>query len=488
MIQPLFKEAFDESEIVIALVGILSTDFSAVSQALREQFERHGYHAVHEISIERDIIPPLLDTAGSDAAKSSQCMQGREQIWTRCGDPSALAYGVAAMINHLRPPRDLDEPPSRAAYIVSSVSRQEEVHRLRDIYQNGFFLIGIHADETPHLHGTASHGDASKRDEATVTDHESKLTEAFHLADFFVRDDGETDLEGSLSRVVDLIFGHPHLTPVFDEYAMFLAFAASLRSADLSRQVGAVIARDEQILATGGNDCPRAGGGLYWPRLEGGVGIDFEGGRDYMRGEDSNAAEKKRIIADIVEVGGRKGLDEVLLREALEASPIRDLTEFGRVVHAEMDALLSCARQGTPTRDATLYSTTYPCHNCAKHIVAAGIRRVVYVQPYAKSKALEFHDEAIVHGLPAEGQDDGEMVRFEPFVGVGPRRYFDLFSMSVGSGFSMRRKQDGKAVDWERDTSRLRLQLLPLSYLEVEKAALVSFELVKLAIDEQRGS
>ena len=60
--------------------------------------------------------------------------------------------------------------------------------------------------------------------------------------------------------MVDLWFGNPFITPTFDEHAMFLAFSAALRSADLSRQVGAVITKDSQILSAGANDCPKAGG------------------------------------------------------------------------------------------------------------------------------------------------------------------------------------------------------------------------------------
>ncbi|MFO2375906.1 cytidine deaminase, partial [Pseudomonas aeruginosa] len=75
-------------------------------------------------------------------------------------------------------------------------------------------------------------------------------------------------LKAQLWRVIDILFGQPYVTPTFDEYAMFMAFSASLRSADLSRQVGAVLTRDEGIISTGANDVPKAGGGLYWPELD----------------------------------------------------------------------------------------------------------------------------------------------------------------------------------------------------------------------------
>jgi len=70
-----------------------------------------------------------------------------------------------------------------------------------------------------------------------------------------------------LWRILDLLFANPHVTPTLDEYGMFLAYAASLRSGDLSRQVGAVVVSHEgNVLATGANDVPKNGGGLYCGR------------------------------------------------------------------------------------------------------------------------------------------------------------------------------------------------------------------------------
>lgn len=262
---------------------------------------------------------------------------------------------------------------------------------------------------------------------------------------------------------------------------MFLAFAAALRSADLSRQVGAVVARNEDILATGANDCPKAGGGLYWPtsELSAGDHWDKAGGRDYTRPEgDSNRAEQLRMIDEIVREATKpeNGLDETVLRRVLQKSAIRDLTEFGRVVHAEMEALLSCARNQQSPVDATMYVTTFPCHNCAKHIVAAGIARVVYVEPYAKSKALPFHEDSVELTAAVEKSlagDEPKKVRFQPFVGIGPRRFFDLFSMQLGSSYNLVRKdkQTGKPLEWEIKSAKLRIQMNTGSYLDSELQA-----------------
>lgn len=53
-----------------------------------------------------------------------------------------------------------------------------------------------------------------------------------------------------------------------------------------------------------------------------------------------------------------------------------------RTVHAEMNALLQCARHGRSTDGATIYVTHYPCLNCMKSILQAGIKRIVYLNDY----------------------------------------------------------------------------------------------------------
>jgi deoxycytidylate deaminase len=239
------------------------------------------------------------------------------------------------------------------------------------------------------------------------------------------------------------------------------------------------LANSERIIATGANDCPQFGGGQYWP---GKGGMEQAGGRDWIRGFDANQREQQRMIDQILIQAESKGIPSEKLREVLSCSPISDLTEFGRVVHAEMHALLICARSGISTHDATLYSTTFPCHNCAKHILAAGISRVVYVEPYPKSKAAELHDDSIALGF---GMNTGKLL-FEPFVGIGPRLYFDLFSMKLGSGYHIRRKSDdGDAVKWSPQEARLRLQMRPLSYLDAELDAMAVFD--KLCARKEEG-
>jgi deoxycytidylate deaminase len=204
--------------------------------------------------------------------------------------------------------------------------------------------------------------------------------------------------------------------------------------------------------------------------------VDEPHGRDFARGEDSNDRAKCELIADVaLRLSEISNVSMSALSQAIRRSRLDDITEYGRVVHAEMEALLSCARNGLSTRGTTMYCTTFPCHNCAKHIIAAGVERVVYVEPYPKSKALAFHDDASYLGFFDRTKKG---VAFEPFFGVGPRRFFDLFSMNQGAGYALRRKDrdGGNAVAWREEDGVLRTAMVPWSYYQREELAARSLE------------
>ncbi|PPS31311.1 hypothetical protein BVY11_03970 [Pseudomonas amygdali pv. morsprunorum] len=114
------------------------------------------------------------------------------------------------------------------------------------------------------------------------------------------------------------------------------------------------------------------------------------------------------------------------------------IIEFSRAIHAEMEAILGLARShGNSTDSCVLYTTTFPCHNCARHIIAAGIKRVVYIEPYEKSLALDLHEDAITTDAWTP-----DKTLFETFSGVPPSKYAAFF-MSRGD----KKDKAGQAVD-----------------------------------------
>jgi deoxycytidylate deaminase len=207
---------------------------------------------------------------------------------------------------------------------------------------------------------------------------------------------------------------------------MFIAKSAALRTLDLSRQVGAAIfTPDGEIISLGSNEVPKAGGGTYWPD-------EKYDDRDYKRMYDSNDRRKKEILSEIMQaLGIHRDVTSALEEKAIRDSQLMDVLEFGRIMHAEMTAICDAARLGRSIENSVLYTTAFPCHMCAKHIVGASISRVIFLEPYPKSLAAALHADSI----EIEGGDRGSYrtwpaVRFEHFYGITPRRYAEFFARS----------------------------------------------------------
>ena len=276
------------------------------------------------------------------------------------------------------------------------------------------------------------------------------VRDTFPLADVFI-DAGSSKLDDAINRFVDLIFGNTLHTPSKQEFGMFYAKASALRSSSLARQVGAAIMTDEgDVVATGTNEVPKAGGGVYDSDSD-------PDSRDWKKGYDSNDERKKQLVKDMLEklktlqlldkekIPYTEEISDKVCSSVLRDIQLMDLTEFGREVHAEMGALMDAARRTTNVKGCILYCTTFPCHICAKHIIAAGIKEVVYIEPYPKSLAKELFEDSIVLGEAKKANH----LNFRSFVGISPRRYIDLFTMTE-------RKREGKVIPFIRSGAQLR--------------------------------
>jgi deoxycytidylate deaminase len=103
-----------------------------------------------------------------------------------------------------------------------------------------------------------------------------------------------------------------------------------------------------------------------------------------------------------------------------------------------MEAILSASRSGKGSLvGAVLYTTTFPCHNCARHIVAAGISRVYFIEPYPKSLAHDLHPDSI-----ALDERESAKVVFAQYEGVAPKNVFKLFQHGRD------RKRDGRVINF----------------------------------------
>jgi deoxycytidylate deaminase len=368
-----------------------------------------------------------------------------------------------------------EEPLPRQAYIIRQLKRPEEVALLRSVYGRQFILVSAYAPQVWRQNRIEqrereSRGGLISDVEAHHFAHElvvqdaqeaqelygQNVRDAFPLGDVFIDATSRSKCEEATGRFIRLLFGSNEITPTHDEYGMYMAKSASLRSSDLSRQVGAAIFRASGEVATlGCNEVPKAGGGTYWA----GDTIDH---RDFVQGFDPNERMKREVLVDVldrlkkgkhlsVELSQIEDPHEIAKKllsdesgHSLSDSRIMDLIEFGRIIHAEMSAIADAARKGVSIDGATLYCTTFPCHICAKHIVASGIRTVVYLEPYPKSYATDLQGDSI--SVDAEGTT--AKVQFRAFLGVSPYRYRDLFEKG------RRKYSGGSAQRWHKGERR----------------------------------
>jgi dCMP deaminase len=136
--------------------------------------------------------------------------------------------------------------------------------------------------------------------------------------------------------------------PSWEEYFMEIARLVARRATCLRRQVGAVLVKDRNILATGYNGSPSG-------------------------------------LRHCTETGCLRNRHNI---------PSGQRHERCRGLHAEQNAIVQAAKHGTNISGATLFCTNAPCVICAKMIINAGIRQVVYLEGYPDDLALEMLQEA----------------------------------------------------------------------------------------------
>jgi deoxycytidylate deaminase len=500
-------------ELFIGLVAAVGTDHDQLCSIVEETLRSFGYRTfpVRLTTLLRSVprFKHLKTTPVDEYIRSHQ--KAGDEFREAIGQQSALASLGITLIRDLRKQQsgEKDRVAGPSAYLIRSLKTPEEVKLLREVYGNAFILIASSAPYNVRRRYLAAQIAQSRHEfqqdkylsvaeELIQADQEEEgntfgqnLKNAFHLADIFVDTADVKRLREAINRCLELVFGNTFHTPTRDEYGMFHALAASLRSSELGRQVGAAVSTtDGDIVAVGTNEVPRAGGGLYWSG-------DEPDHREFVKGEDSSDVHKRSFIEDLLNrlrddgwLHPDKSRIEISTLAEMATDPSRakhfssarvtDLIEFGRAAHAEMAAIADAARRGVPIAGTTMYVTTFPCHLCARIIVASGIARVVYIEPYTKSLALQLYPDSITADY---NEQNPNLIPFEPFVGVAPRKYIELFTM-------LRRKDKrGKAIPFEKSTAVPRMYGLPSSYLAREIRTIGELELIieqKQMMNEQQ--
>lgn len=163
---------------------------------------------------------------------------------------------------------------------------------------------------------------------------------------------------------------------------------------------------------------------------------------------------------------------------------------------------MMCSRNNISSRDAELYCTTFPCHACAKLIVASGVKKVIYIEPYPKSKTFDYFNDSVVQGdvYDVKIQKEAAMVEnkviFRPFYGVGPRKFVQLFSYQKPSKsnnislMKLRKDTNGKTIDWDekKKSANSLFSMNEITYKDKEKMCNDFYQSLLLESRKRKGA
>ncbi|MFG3593246.1 hypothetical protein [Bradyrhizobium sp. RDI18] len=315
--------SLDYPELVVAIAGPIGVDMDQITQSIKAAFDTLGYESsliklTTEIArykiTDEDSLAEIAKWSGPEDTyhvymrKMSEANALRKQY----GNPDILSR---IAIDAIRADRKtgtgaLDKVRAKHVYIIRQLKRPEEVTLLRKVYGKQFILASAYAPEQERkeqlcrrLRGELSTAttpaeigfyaeqlierDAAEDQEALG----QQLSETFHLADVFIDGLSKAKMDDKLERFTAALFGRNDIAPSKDEYGMYAAKSASLRSSDLSRQVGAALFTDDgELITQGCNEVPKAHGGTYWD-------LELPDHRDIKKGSRSKRSAQERDSA-----------------------------------------------------------------------------------------------------------------------------------------------------------------------------------------------
>lgn len=307
----------------------------------------------------KDTMAAVLGAKGfahislSDMIREELRRRGREisvPAMTEVGNDLRRDFGPGVLAR-----RALDKIDYSRNWTVTSIRHPAEVDMLRE--RPDFVMVFVDADQQVRFERSLNR--ARPGDPKTFADFQKEEARQMNAAGgdpatqqlALTREMADARLDNSGSaddfKAAIVAFAQKALfekflpRPEWDEYFMMMAEVASTRGNCIKRRVGAVIVQNRQVVSTGYNGMPT------------GIKNCCDGG-----------CPRGAALAD----------SGTALSECLG-------------VHAEENSIIQAAAHGVPVRGATLYCTLCPCSYCAKSIINAGIKEVVYAEGYCDADA-----------------------------------------------------------------------------------------------------
>lgn len=363
---------------IIGFTGSLGSGCTTSAKYLRD---KQGYE---HISISNDVLKPL-----ADKYKHLFSTREQKQDFGNYARTEKRKEYLKALVEAVQ---------NKGEKITIECFRNPiEIDALRDYYPH-FYLIALYAPK--ELRKSRQKEDKfDLLDTRDSGEHEDKLGQqvrrCVNNADI-VLDNSHSwevvdDADDYFSKLMEFvkILEYPFRAPSEKEVIMHLAYSVSLLSSCIQRQVGAVITNENyRVLSTGNNNVPHASESCFdlhsecyriKRKEEHLPSISFCPfcGKE-LKAQLELLVKENRYMSDLRCDKCGKDIFELI-------SPSKEL-EYCRSLHAEENAILSnpytASSYNSKNNNMILFTTTFPCMLCAKKIASAGIKHLIFVEPY----------------------------------------------------------------------------------------------------------
>lgn len=369
---------------VLGFTGAVGAGCSTATEILK--YER-GYRTVRLSSPIRDewSVRHPDDTAT------------REQLQA-LGDEMRATHGRAALVE--RALESLGDSDSGANIAIDGVRNLGEVEELQERFGHRFLLVAVLAQKTARWnrignseyrgHGlTQADFDADDlRDQGEEGPEGQQVGLCVDSSDAIIDNSSAVTLEAYTQKVLDtadLLTRREVRAPSPHEIRMHTAFSQSHSSRCLKRHVGAVvIASDQEVAGVGYNENPLTMHPCVdEPTYEGRCFRDIVRNRQFVALVAS--ATRCPSCAEPLEPVTGPPWHCAACRRAGKATDLERYffperaMNWCTAIHAEDRALRNA---GEKAKGGLIYTTTFPCFGCAERIISAGVKTVVFTEPY----------------------------------------------------------------------------------------------------------
>jgi deoxycytidylate deaminase len=370
------------------------------------------------------VVARLSEEVRAEWRKAHDSQEPTRQDLQALGDELRSEEGLEVLARRALESAMAQKPrPARIA--LDGIRNLGEVRWLQRQLGESFSLFALYADSEKRFERYREHYKSDQaafaaddqRDQGEEPDWGQQVRRCVDQADVFLLNNEqitskvkrEAALRGKLERYAAIVEGRLFEYPSPDEVLMNLAFGASHGTKCLKRQVGAVIARGHEPVASGFNENPDELGPCV-DRFR----VCY---RDQIRQEqfDLLVQEKRKCPFCGQQLAIAPGPPWLCghCGQNLELTFFPDRAmKWCTALHAEERAIINS--RGADLSGCVLYTTTFPCMLCAEKIIQAKIERVVFVDAYPDPHARILFSET---GLP-----------FVLFEGVRSRNFHRYFS------------------------------------------------------------